>query len=124
LFGLFSLIALLMSAIGIYGLMHFFVVQRTNEIGVRMALGARYANVLGLVLRQGLALAFAGTAIGIGCALLVTRLLSSLLFGVTPGDPLTFASTAAILLGVAVLACWIPARRAARVDPMLALRQD
>ena len=124
LFGLFSLIALSLSAIGIYGLMHFFVVQRTNEIGVRMALGARYADVLNLVLRQGLALAAIGTALGILAALLVTRLLAGLLFGVTPTDPLTFAATAATLLAVAVVACWIPARRAARVDPVLALRQD
>jgi putative ABC transport system permease protein len=124
LFGLFSVMALLMSAIGIYGLMHFFVVQRTNEIGVRMALGARSADVLGLVLRQGLTLAAAGIAVGLAAALGATRLLASLLFGVTPADPLTFASTAAILIGVAALACSIPARRAARVDPVLALRQD
>jgi len=124
LIGLFSMVALLMSAIGIYGLMHYFVVQRANEIGVRMALGARYSNVLALVLRQGLALAGAGIAVGTLGALGLTRLLRSLLFGITPTDPATFVAAPAILLGVAVLACWIPARRAARIDPMLALRQD
>lgn len=124
LIGLFSLAALVLSAIGIYGLMHYFVVQRTNEIGVRMALGARYANVLGLVLRQGMLLASVGILVGILGALALTRLLSGLLFGVTPTDPVTFAMTPAILLGVAVLACWIPARRAAGIDPVLALRQD
>jgi len=124
LIGLFSLAALLLSAIGIYGLMHYFVVQRTNEIGVRMALGARHGNVLALVLRQGLTLAGCGIIAGMLGALGLTRLLSSLLYGVTPTDPLTFAATPAILLGVAALACWIPARRAARIDPMLALRQE
>lgn len=124
LFGLFSLIALTMSAIGIYGLMHFFVVERTNEIGVRMALGARYSNVLALVLRQGLALAVAGTAAGVVAALGLTHLLASLLFGVSPTDPLTFVGTPVMLLAVAALACWVPARRAARVDPVLALRRE
>ncbi len=124
LIGLFSLIALLLSAIGIYGLMHYFVAQRTNEIGVRMALGARYGNVLALVLRQGLSLAGCGVIAGILCALGLTRLLSSLLYGVTPTDPLTFAAAPLILLAVAALACWIPARRAARIDPMAALRQE
>jgi putative ABC transport system permease protein len=124
LLGLFSLVALFLSAIGIYGLMHYFVVQRTNEIGVRMALGARYGNVVTLVLRQGLALAGAGIIIGIAGALALTHLLSTLLYGVTSTDPLTFAAAPAILLAVAVLASWIPARRAARIDPVLALRQE
>jgi predicted permease len=124
LIGLFSLVALLLSAIGIYGLMHYFVVQRTNEIGVRMALGARYGNVLALVLRQGMLLAGVGIVAGILGAFALTRLLSSLLFGVTPTDPVTFATAPAILLGVAVLACWIPARRAAGIDPVRALRQE
>jgi predicted permease len=124
LIGLFSLAALVLSAIGIYGLMHYFVVQRTNEIGVRMALGARYGNVLGLVLRQGVLLAGVGIFVGIFGALALTRLLSSLLFGVTATDPLTFAAAPAILLGVAVLASWIPARRAAGIDPVRALRQE
>jgi predicted permease len=124
LIGLFSLVALLLSAIGIYGLMHYFVAQRTNEIGVRMALGARHGNVLALVFRQGLTLAGSGIAVGILGAFGLTHLLSSLLYGVTPTDPVTFATTPAILLGVAALACWIPARRAARIDPMLALRHE
>ena len=124
LIGLFSLAALVLSAIGIYGLMHYFVVQRTNEIGVRMALGARSGNVLGLVLRQGMTLAGVGIIVGILGALTLTRLLSGLLFGVTPTDPVTFAATPAILFGVAVLACWIPARRAAGIDPVRALRQE
>jgi predicted permease len=124
LLGLFSLAALLLSAIGIYGLMHFFVAQRTNEIGVRMALGARQCNVLALVFRQGLTLATVGIAVGILGAFALTRLLSTLLYGVTSTDPVTFATAPAILLVVAALACWIPARRAARIDPMLALRHD
>jgi predicted permease len=124
LIGLFSLAALVLSAIGIYGLMHYFVVQRTNEIGVRMALGARYGNILALVLRQGMLLAGVGIGVGVLGALALTRLLSGLLFGVTPTDPVTFAATPAILLGVAVLACWIPARRAAGIDPVRALRQE
>jgi predicted permease len=124
LIGLFSIIALSLSAIGIYGLMHFVVVQRGNEIGVRMALGARYGDVLGIILRQGLRLAGIGVLIGIAAALAITRLLSTLLYGVTPTDPLTFAIAPVILLAVAALACWLPARRAARIDPVLALRQD
>jgi len=124
LLSLFSLAALLLSAIGIYGLMHFFVAQRTNEIGVRMALGARQVNVLTLVFRQGLTLATAGIAVGILGAFALTRLLSTLLYSVTPTDAVTFATAPAILLVIAALACWIPARRAARIDPMLALRHD
>jgi predicted permease len=124
LIGLFSLAALVLSAIGIYGLMHYFVAQRSNEIGVRMALGARYGNVLGLVLRQGLLLAGIGVMLGIFGALALTRLLSTLLYGVTATDPVTFAVAPAVLLAVALLACWIPARRAAGIDPVRALRQD
>ena len=124
LLGLFSFIALFLSTIGIYGLMHHFVVQRTNEIGVRMALGARYGDVLRLVLRQGLTLTAIGILVGILGASGLTQILASLLYGVTPTDPLTFALAPATLLGVAALACWIPARRAARIDPLVALRQD
>jgi putative ABC transport system permease protein len=124
LIGLFSLVALFLSAIGIYGLMHYFVVQRTNEIGVRMALGARSGSVLALVLRQGLTLAGCGILAGIFGALGLMRMLSSLLYGITPADPAAFTVAPVILLGVATLACWLPARRAARIDPVLALRQD
>jgi predicted permease len=124
LIGIFSVLALLLSAIGIYGLMHYFVERRTNEIGVRMALGARHGDVVALVLRQGLTLAAIGAAAGILGACGLTRLLAGLLYGVTPTDPLTFATAPAILLAVAAMACWIPARRAARIDPMQALRRD
>ena len=125
LIGLFSLAALLLSAIGIYGLMHYFVAQRANEIGVRIALGAQYGNVLALVLRQGLTLAVIGSGVGIVGALALTRLLAGLpLYGVKPTDLITFAIAPAILLAVAALACWIPARRAARIDPIRALRQE
>ncbi len=122
--GLFSLIALLLSGIGIYGLMHYFVAQRTNEIGLRMALGARYGSVLALVLRQGLTLASLGALLGMLGALALTRLLATLLYGTSPSDPLVFASAPAVLMAVAALACWIPARHAARIDPVTALRQD
>jgi len=124
LIGAFSIIALVLSAIGIYGLMHYFVAQRTNEIGVRMALGARYANVIALVLRQGLILAGVGIALGILEAFGITRLLSTLLYGITPTDPISFTTAPVVLLAVAALACWIPARHAARIDPSTALRQD
>jgi predicted permease len=124
LIGLFSAIALVLSAIGIYGLMHYFVTQRTNEIGVRMALGARYGSVVALILRQALSLAAIGIGAGILGALAVTHLLANLLFGVSATDALTFATAPALLLGVAMIASWIPARRAARIDPMSALRQD
>jgi predicted permease len=124
LLSLFSLAALLLSAVGIYGLMHYFVAQRINEIGVRMALGARQSNILALVFRQGLTLAAIGIAVGIVGAFALTGLLSTLLYDVTPTDIATFATAPAILLGVASLACWIPARRAARIDPMLALRHE
>jgi predicted permease len=121
---IFSAVALLLSAIGIYGLMHYFVVERTHEIGVRVALGARYGNVLAMVVSQGLALAGFGIGLGVLLALCFTHLLTNLLYGVTPTDPVTFAIAPAILLAVAALASWLPARRAARIDPMLALRQD
>lgn len=124
LISLFSLVALLLSAIGIYGLMHYFVVQRTNEIGVRVALGASSGNVLALVMRQGLTLAGLGIVVGTLGALGLTHLFASLLYGTTPTDPLTFATAPAILLIAAALACWIPARDAARIDPSLALRRD
>jgi putative ABC transport system permease protein len=105
-------------------LMHHYVIQRTNEIGVRMALGARRGSVLALILRQGLKLAGAGVAVGIIGAFGFTRLLSSMLYETKSTDPLTFVVTPVILLGVAALACLIPARRATRIDPMIALRQE
>jgi hypothetical protein len=120
----FGLLALLLSCIGLYGLLAYEVSRRTREIGIRMALGARSGDVLRLVIGQGLALTVAGAAIGIGAALGVTRFLGTLLYGVKPADPLTFAAVAFFLAAVALLACYIPARRATRVDPLVALRYE
>ncbi|HTN86225.1 MAG TPA: ADOP family duplicated permease, partial [Sorangium sp.] len=120
----FALAALLLAAIGIYGLMAYAVTQRTREMGIRMALGARPRDVLALVVRQGMVLAGLGIALGIGGAFAATRLLTSLLYGVAPTDLPTFMSVAVLLGAVAFLACWLPARRAARVDPTVALRAE
>jgi hypothetical protein len=120
--GFFSVFALLLSSLGIYGLLSYSVAQRTREIGVRIALGATLRDVIKLVMRQGIALALLGCAIGVAAALAVTRLFTTLLFGVQPADPFTFFAVAGLLLAVASTACWLPARRAARVDPMEALR--
>jgi predicted permease len=124
LLGSFAFTALLLSAIGIYGLLHQLVVQRTNEIAVRVALGARPTEVQLFVLRQGLILAVIGTALGLTAFLLASRFLATLLYEVTPSDPITLAASVLVLLSVAGVACWFPSIRAARIDPMLALRQD
>jgi putative ABC transport system permease protein len=100
------------------------VSERTHEIGIRLALGAQSRNILRMVLRQGLGLAIAGAAVGLVCALIVSHLMAGLLYGVRPTDPLTFAGVALLLIGVALLACYIPARRAIRVDPLVALRHE
>jgi predicted lysophospholipase L1 biosynthesis ABC-type transport system permease subunit len=122
--GLFSVLALALACLGLYGVLSFMVVQRTREIGVRVALGARRRDVLSLVVGKGLRLALVGCGIGLMGGLSATRFVSSLLYGVTPADPLTFAGVLLLLMGVAVLASWLPARRAARVDPMVALRNE
>jgi putative ABC transport system permease protein len=124
LLGSFAFVALLLAAVGIYGVMAQAVTQRTQEIGIRMALGAQMKDVLALILKNGMKLALIGVVIGLGGAFLLTRLMTKLLFGVTPTDPSTFVVVALILLAVAFLACYLPARRASRVDPLVALRFD
>jgi ABC-type antimicrobial peptide transport system permease subunit len=120
----FGMVALLLAGIGVYGLMASAVARRVNEIGVRMALGARADQVLRMVLGEVMALALTGIGVGLGAALLLTRFLNSMLFGLKPTDPLTLASAALLLLAVAMLAGWTPARRASHIQPVQALRHE
>jgi predicted permease len=124
LLNLFAVLALSLAAVGIYGVMAYVVSRRTQEIGIRLALGARPTDVRRLVVGQGMALVLVGVVLGLGAALVSTRAMQAMLFGVTATDPLTFAAMSAVLVAVALLACYLPARRAMRVDPMVALRAE
>jgi putative ABC transport system permease protein len=120
----FAMSALALASLGIYGVISFGVARRTPEMGIRIALGARASQLLAMVMRQGMVPVVLGLIAGLGCALVVGRLIASQLYGVTPSDPLTIGVVSIVLLAVALCACWIPARRATRIDPLQALRLE
>jgi putative ABC transport system permease protein len=121
---IFAFIALILASIGIYGVISYSVAQRGHEIGLRMALGAQRGNILRLILAQGLKLVIIGIAVGLFCAYVGTRVITGLLYGISPTDLVTFVAVPVFLTGVAMLACLIPALRATRVDPLVSLRQS
>ncbi|MGH9708590.1 MAG: FtsX-like permease family protein, partial [Candidatus Acidiferrales bacterium] len=124
LLGIFAALALVLSAVGIYGVISYLAAQRTHEIGIRMALGAQPAGISRMILMEGMKFALIGVAVGLVAALALTRLMSQMIFGVGAFDPLTFAGVSILLIFIAMAACYIPARRAMRTDPMIALRYE